>query len=258
MTKTHNDSIQVKILRVIIGVLIIIIFFLLGWRLRKFTIFGVELAPPSTSTSISTDLPTSTYLPSPASTSTMIVGNYDVLDDFSTGLFDPSIWERVEGDTIANLENGVLSIKLNSKGNFINYMLLAQLNGKSIKTVATEVKIVDGSDWGSAGIVVPIVSIENQSLYIDFGISVTSVVYIRRGVAGIGNQEEIDRWDLKDVNTPHLLRIEWTGHEVAFFVDGKFLTSIPSNKPFYWTALFANANSGGSVESEFDWAGWNY
>lgn len=57
MPETQKDSSQNKLLLAIIGLLAIIILFLLGWKITKVQFFGVELAPPATSTSIPTLTP---------------------------------------------------------------------------------------------------------------------------------------------------------------------------------------------------------
>jgi hypothetical protein len=210
----------------------------------------------STSTSTSTVSPTFTNTPNPTPTPT--IENFDVFDDFNNDSLDSSIWERSEGDATPNFNNSILSINRDSEGGYVNWMLFGRQNGKSLDTFATEVKIVDGSHWGSAGITASIISIDNESWYVDFGISNTGDVFLMRGVSGTGIVETLGEWHLGDINIPHRLRIEWTDQEVHFFDDGKLLMLIPSNKPGYWAVLYANANEGGSIHAEFNWAGWNY
>ena len=50
MSESQNHSFQTKLLLGIIGLLVVIIFLLLGWKITKVQFFGVELAPPLTST----------------------------------------------------------------------------------------------------------------------------------------------------------------------------------------------------------------
>src|SRR6266545_1611702 len=50
MTESKKDTSLNKALFGIIGVLAIIILLLLGWRVAKVVVFGVELVPPATST----------------------------------------------------------------------------------------------------------------------------------------------------------------------------------------------------------------
>ena len=50
MNGTQKDSPSTKLLLTIIGLLVIIILLLLGWKISKIQFFGVELAPPATST----------------------------------------------------------------------------------------------------------------------------------------------------------------------------------------------------------------
>lgn len=61
MTEPQKDSPLIKLLTTIIGLLVIIILLLLGWKITKLQFLGVELAPPATSTieSLPISIPTS-------------------------------------------------------------------------------------------------------------------------------------------------------------------------------------------------------
>lgn len=46
-----KDSSLIKLLFTVIGLLVLVILLLLGWRITKFSLFGAEVVPPATSTS---------------------------------------------------------------------------------------------------------------------------------------------------------------------------------------------------------------
>ena len=70
MTETKKETSPNKSLYIIIGVLAIIILILLGWRVAKVQLFGIELIPPTTSTPI-TIVPTNTSVPTDSPTSVL-------------------------------------------------------------------------------------------------------------------------------------------------------------------------------------------
>lgn len=68
MKETPKDSSPNRLLFIIIGVLVIIVLALLGWRVAKVSIIGVDLVPPATSTPQPV-IPTNTSVPTNTATS---------------------------------------------------------------------------------------------------------------------------------------------------------------------------------------------
>ena len=92
MTQQQKDSISNKILYIAIGILIIIILLLLGWRITKFNLFGiVEIVPPETPTPVQSVSVIDTTIPVAEQAATPTVLTPTLYDDFNNPSFNSGI-----------------------------------------------------------------------------------------------------------------------------------------------------------------------
>ena len=109
--ESKNTSSLIKILIGIIVVLVIIVFLLLGWKITKVTLGGVELAPPETPTKNSAPdtspisktptsvQPTQNFISPPRKLTSADYGAILYEDNFDT---DTAIWSLQKGSQIQN------------------------------------------------------------------------------------------------------------------------------------------------------------
>jgi hypothetical protein len=209
---------------------------------------------PTNTPIVTAVLPTSTPTATPSST----VNSFDVRDDFSDNSLDASKWERTEGEVPPIIQDGTLSLNATSTGSYVEGMVFARLNDKPIRIIETEVRITEGTYASSVGIAALVITEDKQQWYIKFGLLNNGDIFLKHGTVGQDQEESMGEWSGGGVNTPHLLRVGWTGEEVRFFADDELLKSLPSSEPGWWAALYADANFDGEIKGAFEWVGWNF
>jgi hypothetical protein len=204
-----------------------------------------------------TDTPTP---PAPATTPTPtpipLADQFDEFDDFTSMVLDPSRWHTVRGTTTV-LRDGSLFLNVATSGDeWVNFEVDARLADRQARVVAAEVVVVGGTSPGQAGIIAGPVPPDTDG-YVNFGIYYDGDIYVQQGTVG-DPEPQCLAFLAGDVGQPHVLRIEWTGTEVAFEVDDERLAALETNKPLRWFGFSAGTRGFSYIEDRFNWVGWDW
>ncbi len=221
MTESKNDQPQNKLLLIIIGLLVIVVLLVLGWRVTKVSILGLELSPPETPTFTPTIALSSN--PQPTATAQLenpiiVAGTALFQDNFEQGI---SKWKVGQGWELRSDDSNNHFLCVHTTNSDYSYI---SAGSSAWENYALDVRLmlIESSLDGSVNVDVRAITGNNYSDYI---------YYFSENFANIG-MEKGPPFTMKDlaftkpilaVGNWQLVRFEANGSHLAVLLDNKLL-----------------------------------
>jgi len=228
---------------IIVGLIVIVVLLVMGYQPCKLTVFGIEFPLQCDA---SNTMPTIT----PTSRVECPSGVTCYEDNFSE--LNPGRWCKTPDEGI-EFKNNQLFVSAHAEtSREFHPCEYLDSNLKYVEITLTMIQADGYAGNAHAGIGASL----NNDEYLYLQLDSAGKAVLTHGISGKPSQVD-ETVSLDNLNAPHILRVEWSGEKVLFFVDGaKLATQMDSRIYGHWFLITVSAWTDANITAHLENVRW--